>query len=222
MFMKTVSALAIATALGLAPVVAAQAQTSANGTPPATQEPSAQPTTPATPAQPNMDTTAPGTAGMQPDSTTSNTAEAPADTAGQRVVDGQITMQSEGTYLGTDLMNTTVYSSADETIGDVNDIIIGTNGQLEGVVVGVGGFLGIGEKQVALKLDQVKMMDQGNNTVKLVISSTKEQLENAPEFKTVAEVRQESDSSASTTASPGSSAPSSTSTPPATTTAPAD
>lgn len=189
MFMRTVSAMAIAAVLGFAPIAIAQAQTSAPATPPATTEPTAQP---------------------EPASPTPPTAQAPvatpdaADTAmsSDTPVDGQITMQTEGTYLGTDLLNTTVYSSTDENIGDVNDIIIGTNGAVEGVVVGVGGFLGIGEKDIALKLDQVKMVDQGDNTVKLVVSSTKSQLENAPAFKTVAELRQERDAQ-STPAMPG-------------------
>mgnify|MGYP001435495983 CR=1 FL=1 len=239
MFMKTVSAMAIATALGLAPVVAANAQTSSSpATPPAATEPSAQqaPSTPSTGAdsQTTQDQTAPGTAttpGMSgasnnaasetPNTATDSTAPGMGSSSsaantrdGERVVDGQITMQSEGTYLGSDLINTTVYSSSDEKIGDVNDIIIGTNGMLEGIVVGVGGFLGIGEKDVALKLDQVKMQDQGDNTVKLVVNSTKDELENAPAFKTVAEIRQEGDTTSSAT--PGApAAPSATTVPPA-------
>lgn len=175
-------------------------------------------TTPA-PAAPGTSAQAPGTtapAGESADTmdtggtagTTGTTADtspaSPPTTTGQtasttdegegRVIDGQITMQSEGTYLGSDLIGTTVYSSGDESIGDINDVIIATNGTVEGVVVGVGGFLGIGQKDVAIQLDKVEMRDQGDNTVKLIVSSTKEELEQAPEFKTAADMRSEQES----------------------------
>ena len=48
------------------------------------------------------------------------------------------------------LIGTTVVSANNESIGDVNDVILDRNGQVMAVVVGVGGFLGIGEKDVAV------------------------------------------------------------------------
>jgi len=212
MLKKSVSILALTAALGFAPVAYAQTQTDTTATPPAATAPSAQTesSTPSTdssststmgqtaPSGSSADTAAPttppSTADTTPPATTDTTTQAATtpDDEGQPV-DGQITMQNEGTYLGTDLIGTTVYTAGDESIGDVNDVIITTDGRIDGVVVGVGGFLGIGEKNVALKLDTVQMVDQGDNTVKLTVSSTKEELEKAPSFKTVADAKRETD-----------------------------
>jgi hypothetical protein len=81
-----------------------------------------------------------------------------------------------------------VYNPKDESIGDVNDVIVSRDGKVDGIVVGVGGFLGIGEKNVAIKMDQVKMMDTDTG-VKLVLDMTKDQLAAAPEFKSKTEMQ---------------------------------
>ncbi|MHB2169191.1 PRC-barrel domain-containing protein [Alsobacter sp. R-9] len=51
-----------------------------------------------------------------------------------------------------------VYGANNEKIGDVDDVILDRNGKVEAVVIGVGGFLGIGEKLVALPFEQVEWM----------------------------------------------------------------
>ena len=48
------------------------------------------------------------------------------------------------------LIGTTVVSTNNESIGDVNDVVVDRNGQAVAVVIGIGGFLGIGEKDVAV------------------------------------------------------------------------
>jgi hypothetical protein len=50
--------------------------------------------------------------------------------------------------LGSSLIGSTVYGRDNENIGDVTDIVIDKTGKALGIVVGVGGFLGIGEKDV--------------------------------------------------------------------------
>jgi sporulation protein YlmC with PRC-barrel domain len=95
---------------------------------------------------------------------------------------GLIMMQDKDTFLASDLTGATVYNPQDESIGDVNDVIVSRDGKVDGVVIGVGGFLGIGEKDVAIKMNQIKMMDTDTG-VKLVLDMTKDQLAAAPEFK---------------------------------------
>jgi sporulation protein YlmC with PRC-barrel domain len=56
------------------------------------------------------------------------------------------------------VMGTTVVGPNNESIGDVNDIIVDRNGQVTAVVVGVGGFLGIGEKDVAVPFQQLELV----------------------------------------------------------------
>jgi sporulation protein YlmC with PRC-barrel domain len=53
------------------------------------------------------------------------------------------------------LIGTTVISSNNESIGDVNDVIMDRQGKAIAVVIGVGGFLGIGEKDVAVAFDKL-------------------------------------------------------------------
>jgi hypothetical protein len=103
-------------------------------------------------------------------------------------IKGLIMMQDKDTFLASDLTGATVYNPQDEAIGDVNDVIVSRDGKVDGIVVGVGGFLGIGEKDVAIKTSQIKMMDTDTG-VKLVLDMTKDQLAAAPEFKSKTEMQ---------------------------------
>jgi hypothetical protein len=75
----------------------------------------------------------------------------------------------------------------------VSDLVVTEDGRVEAVVVGVGGFLGIGEKRVALAWDSVRLTEQDGRRVFLV-SATRDQLEGMPEFKTLE--RQEAEAAA--------------------------
>ncbi|WP_170151498.1 PRC-barrel domain-containing protein [Microvirga subterranea] len=54
------------------------------------------------------------------------------------------------------LIGTKVVSANNESIGDINDVIVDRNGQAVAAVVGVGGFLGIGEKDVAIPFNSLE------------------------------------------------------------------
>ena len=81
--------------------------------------------------------------------------------------------------LASELIGTKVISANNESIGDINDVIVDRNGQAVAAVVGVGGFLGIGEKDVAVPFkslefatrEQVKAMNT-NKTVSTTGSTT--------------------------------------------------
>jgi hypothetical protein len=80
------------------------------------------------------------------------------------------------------LLTESVKNAANETIGDINDVLISGDGKVAAVIVGVGGFLGMGEKNVALPYDQfVFAKDIGDDLV-VTTSATKESLETAPEY----------------------------------------
>ncbi|MBB4041484.1 sporulation protein YlmC with PRC-barrel domain [Microvirga flocculans] len=72
--------------------------------------------------------------------------------------------------MASDLIGTRVISANNESIGDINDVILGRDGRVMAAVVGVGGFLGIGEKDVAVPFSalefltdqQVQAMNNGN------------------------------------------------------------
>ena len=95
--------------------------------------------------------------------------------------EGVIQLQDQDTFLTSDLTGATVYSPQDEAIGDVNDVIVSRDGKVDGLVVGVGGFLGIGEKDVAIQMSEIKLMDTDTG-IKLVMEANKDELAAAPEF----------------------------------------
>jgi hypothetical protein len=100
-------------------------------------------------------------------------------------VAGQIVMQDADTILARDLIGLTVYSPDKAKIGNISDLILSKDGKtVDGFVIGVGGFLGIGEKSVALKLDRLRITHEGQGGgLQLTMDAKKEELANAPSFK---------------------------------------
>lgn len=93
-------------------------------------------------------------------------------------------MTKAGSDLATSqLVGATVYNTANEKIGEIDDIIIAQSGSVSAVVVGVGGFLGVGEKKIAMPYASLKTERGDNNALKVVIDGTKESLKAMPEFK---------------------------------------
>ncbi|WP_274627555.1 PRC-barrel domain-containing protein [Arvimicrobium flavum] len=93
-------------------------------------------------------------------------------------------VQPASGHLATNLIGENVYNGTGDqaqNIGDVNDIVISNEGMVEAVVVGVGGFLGIGEKNVAVDYKQMNWAEQ-NGDRWLVMETTKEALESLPNF----------------------------------------
>jgi sporulation protein YlmC with PRC-barrel domain len=98
-------------------------------------------------------------------------------------VTGQILTQDANTVLAKDLMGANVYAPDKTKIGSISDLILAKDGRtVEGFVIGVGGFLGIGEKSVALKMDRLQI-SQGSDGVQLMMDVKKDELANAPSFK---------------------------------------
>ncbi|MBJ3762784.1 PRC-barrel domain-containing protein [Maribius pontilimi] len=104
-------------------------------------------------------------------------------------VEGQIVMQSENTILADDLLGSRVYSQTGESIGDIDDMIVTLDGAVEGIVIGVGGFLGMGKKSVALQMSALSTSTDDMGNVRLVTSATKADLEAADEFVSVSRQR---------------------------------
>ena len=99
-------------------------------------------------------------------------------------VPGQILVQDENTMLGKDLVGQTVYAPDKAKIGSISDLVLSKDGKtVEGFLIGVGGFLGIGEKSVALKLDRLHISPEPDGSVRLSMDIKKEELANAPTFK---------------------------------------
>jgi sporulation protein YlmC with PRC-barrel domain len=75
---------------------------------------------------------------------------------------GATFMQSQqaSDWRGSKLIGATVYGTDNSSIGEVNDLVLASDGKINGVVIGVGGFLGVGEHLVALPFDKVKFVNE--------------------------------------------------------------
>lgn len=141
----------------------------------------ANPTT--TPTEDTAQTPATGTAtedtAQTPATPTEDTAQAPA--AGGDYLTAQSDEQiSANTYIGQ-----SVYNSGDESIGKISDLIMAKTGGVDAAIIGVGGFLGIGEKWVAVPFEKIAITQvPDSDDVKLTTTETAESLQAAPEFKT--------------------------------------
>jgi sporulation protein YlmC with PRC-barrel domain len=114
----------------------------------------------------------------------------------------------KGNWRASKLMGLDVYNENNEKLGDVNEIILDKSGKVTAVVIGVGGFLGMGEHDVAVSMDKLKFVEEparmatstdkkettgsaparttnANDWVPdhAVMSATKEQLKAMPQFK---------------------------------------
>jgi sporulation protein YlmC with PRC-barrel domain len=76
-----------------------------------------------------------------------------------------------------------VYDPKDAKIGTIDDVLVDKSGKINAVIVGVGGFLGIGEKDVAVPMSAIKAKTKDNNKWYLVMDATKDQLKSARSLK---------------------------------------
>src|ERR1700709_1341440 len=107
----------------------------------------------------------------------SGTALAQTSTANRTVVSGGAAMHKEGEWRGSKLVGVNVYNDANEKIGDINDVILDKSGKVENVVLGVGGFVGMGEHYVAVAYDKLKW---SNEAPRATTASTTTSATNSP------------------------------------------
>jgi sporulation protein YlmC with PRC-barrel domain len=95
---------------------------------------------------------------------------------GEQATRGATTMADQwGQMTGQEIVGKTIYGANGEEIGDVDDVVLGPQGPQDiAVVVGVGGFLGIGERNIAIPLSEIQLGPEDRLTTTL----TREQVEN--------------------------------------------
>lgn len=81
-----------------------------------------------------------------------------------------------------ELMGTTVYGGDDANIGEIGDILMTADGKIDAYVIDVGGFLGMGEKKVAVGSDNLAFMVDAEGKKYLYTTFTKQQLEAQPAY----------------------------------------
>lgn len=93
-----------------------------------------------------------------------------------------LSSQSPDQLLASNVKGADVLGSDNQKIGDISDILFTKDGKIDAYLLSVGGFLGVGAKEVALAPSQVQLT-QDNNTWKAKVSMTKDQLAQAPNFE---------------------------------------
>jgi sporulation protein YlmC with PRC-barrel domain len=92
-----------------------------------------------------------------------------------------ITTQGAEEWRANNYIGQPVVNASGEKIGDVNDLLFDKSGKISTVVIGVGGFLGMGEKQVAMAYDTLTYTDKDGQRV-IMVPLTKEALMAAPDY----------------------------------------
>src|SRR3954469_13601933 len=90
---------------------------------------------------------------QSPAATTTTPAATPAPAA-----DSDTTFN--GNWRTSKIVGLNVYNDANESVGSINDLLTDKSGNIKAVVIGVGGFLGVGEPLVAVPLDKVKFVNE--------------------------------------------------------------
>ena len=81
------------------------------------------------------------------------------------------------------LIGSTVKNDANESIGSINEVVLGKDGKVAAVVIGVGGFLGMGEREVAVNFAALRIAQDSNSRTVISLNASKDTLKAAPEWK---------------------------------------
>ena len=84
-------------------------------------------------------------------------------------------------FMSSRLVGANVYNNQNETVGEIEDVVIDNGKTVSGLVVGVGGFLGMGESYVVLDPSTV-VLNQQDGKWRAYVDTTKDNLKNAPKF----------------------------------------
>ncbi len=102
-----------------------------------------------------------------------------------------------GQWRASKLVGVNIYNEQNEKIGAIDDVIVDPSGKVDGVVISVGGFLGMGEHNVMMRMDQIKFANKAGTTTtgstssgdkqwypdRGTVNATKDQLKTMHELK---------------------------------------
>ncbi|MFN4016303.1 MAG: PRC-barrel domain-containing protein [Reyranella sp.] len=118
--------------------------------------------------------------GVRADATTRSTSTS--QTAANMPARSGGDFNAEGNLSGNALLGANVKNQANETVGEIEEVFVGTDGAIKTVVVSVGGFLGVGSKNVAVKWSDIKVERDGKD-LRVKTTWTKDSLKAMPEYK---------------------------------------
>jgi len=91
--------------------------------------------------------------------------------------------QKSSDFLASNLIGQPVVNVKNEAIGDINDLVTDDNGKVVAVLVGAGGFLGLGEKDLAVPFEDLKIARDANNDLTIILSVDQETIASAPDYQ---------------------------------------
>lgn len=100
-------------------------------------------------------------------------------TSGRSVAGSSASSLATNKWLASDVYKSAVYDSSENKIGDVADLVIDRDGKVTAAIISVGGFLGVGEKDVSVPFDELQMSKR-NGKDRLMVNRTKQELKEAP------------------------------------------
>lgn len=98
-------------------------------------------------------------------------------------------MMATDDRLASKLIGTAIKSPSNETVGDISDLVLDSGGVVKAVIVGVGGFLGLGEHRVMLRYDQMQFNRDANGRLFVLSQLTLDQLKALPAWQDAEIVR---------------------------------
>ena len=113
---------------------------------------------------------APAALAQQPPSPSVTAPPTPPAVAAPATQTSTITATAQsGQWRASKLMGLNIYNEQNEKLGDINEILLDQSGKVTGVVIGVGGFLGMGQRDIMVTLDKLKFM---NDPVRTSVTTT--------------------------------------------------
>src|ERR1700722_19423712 len=87
-------------------------------------------------------------------------AQTPATTSTDRMMPSATSSSFQGDWRASKVVGLNVYNDSNQSIGSINDLLADKSGNIKAVVIGVGGFLGVGEHLVAIPFDKIKFSNE--------------------------------------------------------------
>jgi sporulation protein YlmC with PRC-barrel domain len=98
-----------------------------------------------------------------------------------------------GQWRASKLVGLNVYNEQNEKLGDISEILLDKSGKVEGVIIGVGGFLGMGQRDIKVELSKLKFVDEPPKAAATPATQTTGTGANRPAAQTAPATRASSD-----------------------------
>jgi sporulation protein YlmC with PRC-barrel domain len=205
---RFITCTALGLVLGLAPALAQDQPDDTQAPPAASEQPALPEVMPSEPSQPS-DPAAPlpGDTSEAPNPASPPSAEAPAapeasppsaeapqaiEPAAPKSAEAPsgtqfLSKQESSDFLASSLIGQSVYNSQDEAIGSISDLVTDESGKVVAVLIGTGGFLGMGQKDVAMRFEDLKFAREEDNNLKVIANIDKDTLASAPDYEKLSE-----------------------------------